>query len=150
MKIGITLFAALLAAGGLWVRLHSGRVPRVVHAQSGCSVANLTGGYGYSLSGYYFDSAGNTNYFSAAGIFTADGNGNTTGKESDSFSGQILQGDPLAGTYTVNSDCTGTLTTNSMTSGSANYDFVFTNGRSQLQLVETDAGNNVTGQAMKQ
>jgi hypothetical protein len=150
MKIGITLLAVLLVAGGLWMRFQPAMVTRVVHAQTGCSVASLVGSFGYSLSGIYFDNAGNTNYFSASGIFTADGQGNTTGHESDSFSGQILQADPIAGTYSVNSDCSGSFITNSMTSGSANYDFVLTNGLNQLQLVETDAGNNVPGQATRQ
>ena len=149
MKIGVTILAVLLAAGGLWVRFQPARVTRVVHAQTGCSVASLVGSYGYSLR-FYFDNAGNTNFFSASRIFTADGQGNTTGHESDSFSGQILQGDPIAGTYSVNSDCSGSITTNSMTSGSASYDFVLTNGLSQLQLVETDSGNNVTGHATRQ
>jgi hypothetical protein len=150
MKIGISLFAVLLVAGGLFVRFHPERTAGVVHAQTGCDVTSLSGSYGYRLSGFYFDNAGNTNFFSAAGFLAADGQGNITAKESDSFSGQIVQSDPLTGTYTMNSDCTGTLTTNSKANGSANYDIVLTNGRSQVQLVETDTGNNVTGQAIKQ
>ncbi len=108
------LLAVLLIAGGLWMRFQPARVTRVVHAQTGCSVAGLVGSYGYSLSGFYFDNAGNTNFFSASGIFTADGQGNTTGHESDSFSGQVVQADPISGTYRVSSDCSGSFTTNSM------------------------------------
>ena len=150
MKIGLTLFAVLLVAGGLWVRFQPERAARVVHAQTGCDVTSVNGSYGYSLSGFYFDNAGNVNFFSAAGLLAADGQGNITAKESDSFDGQITQADPLTGTYKMNSDCTGSLTTISKVNGSANYDLVLTNSRNQIQLVETDAGNNVTGQAARQ
>jgi hypothetical protein len=50
----------------------------------------------------------------------------------------------------VNSDCSGSLTTMSKAVGTANYDFVLTNGRNQIQLIEADNGTNVTGQATKQ
>jgi hypothetical protein len=150
MKLGFTFLAMLLVAVGLWMRFQPERTPQIVHAQNGCDVTSLNGSYGYTLSGFYFDNVGNTNFLSAAGLFTADGQGNIAAKESDSFSGQTLRADPLTGTYTVNSDCTGSLTTNSKSAGNASYDFVLTNSRNQMQLVETDGGTNVTGQASRQ
>ena len=150
MKICVTFFTVLLVAGALWVRFQPAWTPRVVHAQSGCDVTSLNGAYGYSLAGFYFDNTGGTNFFSGSGLFTADGQGNVTGKESDAFSGQIVRADAVTGTYTVNSDCSGTLTTVSKASGTALYDFVLTNSRNQMQLVEADEGTNVTGQANRQ
>jgi hypothetical protein len=150
MKIGFTFLTTLLVAVQLWIWFQPERAHRIVHAQNGCDVTSVNGSYGYTLSGFYFDNVGNTNFLSAAGIFSADGQGTITAKESDSFSGQTLRGDPLTGTYTVNSDCTGSLTTTSKSAGNASYDFVLTNSRNQIQLVETDGGTNITGQATRQ
>ena len=150
MKIRISLFIALVIAGSVVVGVQSRKPLRVVHAQSGCDVTSLNGAFGYTLTGFYFDNAGNTNFFSATGTFNADGQGNITATESDSFSGQIVRADSLTGTYTINSNCSGSMTTNSKTSGAANYDLVLTNGRNAVQLVEVDTNTNVTGQAARQ
>ena len=150
MKLGIIFFAVLLAAGALFVHFQTQKAPRVVHAQTGCDATSLNGAYGYTYTGFYFDRAGNTNFLSVSGRFVADGQGNITGKESDSFSGQLLKGDPYTGTYTINSDCTGSLSTSSQAVGGAAYDFVLVNSGAEIQLVETDSGTNVTGSGKKQ
>ena len=150
MKIKIALIAVLVLAGALVVRYQFQKAPQVVHAQAGCDATSLNGTYGFNFAGVYFDSSGNTVYDSSAGLWTVDGQGNMTGKETDSFDGQIYRADTYTGTYTVNSDCTGSLTTNSKTVGVANYDFTLTNGHNQILLVENDTGTNITGQATKQ
>lgn len=150
MKIGITLFIALVTVGAVLVGVQSRKSMRVVHAQTGCDATSLNGAYGYTLTGFYFDNAGNTNFFSGAGVLTSDGQGNITAMESDSFSGQVVRADALTGTYTMNSNCTGSMTTTSKTSGAANYDIVLTNGHNVVQLVEVDTNTNVTGQAARQ
>ena len=149
MKIRITVLA-LVIGGALLVRVETHKTPGVVHAQTGCDVTSLSGAFGYTLSGFYFDNAGNTNFFNGVGLLNADGQGNLTSTESDSFSGQIAQSDALTGSYTVNANCTGSLTTISQSNGTANYDFVLTNGRGSLQLVETDNGTNITGTGTRQ
>jgi hypothetical protein len=143
-------FAAFFLAGALLTRHQPFRAPRVVHAQTGCDATSLNGAYGYTYTGFYFDQFGNTNFLSVSGRFVADGQGNLTGKESDSFSGQVLRGDPYTGTYTIDSDCTGTLSTSSQAVGSAAYDFVLVNNGAEIQLVETDGGTNITGVGKKQ
>ena len=150
IKITLTLIAALVIAAALVVGFQAQKAPRVVHAQTGCGLASLSGTYGFNFAGVYFDSSGNTVYDSSAGLWTLDGQGNVTGKETDSFDGQIFRADTYTGTYTVNSDCTGSLTTNSQAVGPANYDFTLTNGHNQILLVENDSGTNITGQATKQ
>jgi|SRR5579871_1442381 len=123
---------------------------RVVHAQSGCTVASMQGGYGYTVTGYYFDNMGNYNFYSAAGNFVADGAGNLKGKETDAFNGGVVRGDPYTGTYSVNSDCSAALTTNSAALGPANYDIVLSNGGTTMQMVESDTGTNVSGVGARQ
>ena len=150
MKIKITLIAALVIAAALIVRFQAQKAPRVVHAQTGCTLTSLSGAYGVRLAGVFFDSSGNTVYASSGGLWTVDGQGNLTGKETDSFDGKIFRADTYTGTYTMNSDCTGSLSTNSQAVGAASYDFTLTNGNNQIHLVENDSGTNITGQANKQ
>lgn len=149
------LAASALVATVLWFKLPSKTTARVlhasvVHASDGCDASSLNTTYGYTLQGFYFDNRGGLNFLSAAGAFVADGQGNLTGKETDSFSGTVIRSDTYAGSYTVNSDCTGTLTTNSQTVGTSIYDFVLTNNGNTLQMVEADSGTNVSGSARKQ
>ena len=145
------LVAALLLAGAFSLAVQSRKAPRVVHAQTGCSVATLNGTYGYTLSGFYFDNFGNTGLFSAAGNLTADGQGNLTGQETQSATGSIIRAAAYTGTYTVNADCSGTLTPSSQAiGGTFAYDFVITDAGTGLHLVEADRGTNITGAARKQ
>lgn len=105
----------------------------------------MQGAYGYTLTGYFFDNSGNYHFYSSVGSFVADGLGNLTGKETDSSDGGVVRFDPYKGSYSVNSDCTGTFSTNSSSLGIFNYDFVLTNGGAGLQVVENDSGTNIQG-----
>ena len=76
-------------------------------AQAGdaaCSIAQAAGTYGFTTSGTV---AGVESRLSV-GIFKADAAGNVTGKATSSTNGTITD-ETFSGTYTVNSDCTGTL-----------------------------------------
>ena len=57
----------------------------------------------------------------------------------------------LAGTYTVNPDCTGTLTAHISPVGiTTNLFFVIDDNRKELQVIQTDSGVVVTGIARRQ
>src|SRR5579864_8712684 len=102
------VLALILATGAFWLLRHVARSPRIVHAAT-CDATALNGTYGYTQNGFFFDNAGNTFFYSAAGSFLADGQGNLTGKETNSVNGGVTQAAPYAGTYNVNSDCSGSM-----------------------------------------
>src|SRR5512142_2302017 len=109
LVLGIGLLGAALAIGN--------KAAPVVHAQSNaCDATSFTGAYGYVLNGFAYDNAGNMYLFGAAGRMVSDGNGNLTGADTLSFDGSITKRQ-YTGTYTMNADCTGSLTF-SMTGGS--------------------------------
>lgn len=118
--IGLSLAVAVCAA--LFVLSSSSRhgVP-VVHAQSGCGVASLSGNYAVSQSGFEPKSheKGNPLPFATLGLATFDGAGNFSITYTDMSPGQptyiAVQGNG-SGTYTVNSDCSGSI---SVTAGDA-------------------------------
>lgn len=113
MKRNMLVFLSVAALVGLLIfappmKRHIGTLP-VVHAQSGCSDATLTGNYVVVYTG--FNSKRNNKAtelpIAAVGIATFDGAGNLTLSYSSSFDGQIGgTSTPDVGTYTVNGDCT--------------------------------------------
>ena len=78
----------------------------------GCSDASLKGDYAYSVNGtaITLPPAGP---LAILGKITLDGNGAFSGSVNGNIAGVIhLEDAPVNGTYSVASDCTGTLTTN--------------------------------------
>jgi len=117
-------------------------------AQNTCTNASLIGPYGYTITGVVVNS--NASFYSVAesGTVTADGNGNLTGSNTFSEAGQILS-QTLTGTYTINSDCTGTVTTLDSI-GPANFNIVIVDNGQQVLFIESDAGVAVSGSAKPQ
>ena len=131
----VTLFAAL-----------------VLSAQAATfSKASLKGSYSF-LTNLWTANA-NTNEFAMVGILAFDGAGNVTGSYT-SISLQVFQTGTLGGTYTVNSNGTGTLTftTGSTAQFAITLDSTAANVAHGVQLVQTNDSNNeiVSGTAVLQ
>ncbi len=85
-----------------------------------CSASILSGNaYGYATDGLVMAGNGNGNGSSRIGDFipfahsgqiSFGADGSISGADNESFGGVLMPGQPVAGTYTVNSDCTGTTT----------------------------------------
>src|SRR5664279_4456042 len=85
-----------------------GLAPILASAQQPCSVQTLKGQY--ILSGRGFIEPGDPGVPRVhRGLLVFDGNGNVTGKQSSSRSGKIGH-EKLQGTYTLDADCSGTMT----------------------------------------
>jgi hypothetical protein len=119
----------------------------VLGAQT-CDVSSLNGPFGYTASGTNTDYRG-TSDFKAAGRFVADGHGSLTVKDTISLFGQPTRGEFYSGKYTVNSDCTGTLTFNTFAVGVMTFDFVIV-ANNELFFVSADGGRSVSGSAKPQ
>jgi len=78
---------------------------------------------------------------SAAGEITYDGQGNSIATVTLSVNGTIHSGVTVTGTYTVNSDCTGSHSE----SDGAHYDFVVTPTGNSASWIEVDSGTVVSG-----
>lgn len=74
-----------------------------------CSAATLKGGYGYSVSGA-LTTGPSAGPFAAVGRFDFDGMGTFVNVRTISRNGTILPQVSGAGTYVVNSNCTGSIT----------------------------------------
>jgi len=141
--------AALVAVAAL---LGSAGVVPTVRAQNadleGCTDATLTGGYGLKFSGFFTRGTtpaaiGNFTPVAGGGLMTFDGRGGLTDFGTVSIGGQIVQLN-VSGTYTVNPDCTGTLTT-----PAAHLSFVIVRNGREIMAVNTDPGNVVMDNLVK-
>jgi len=112
-----------------------------------CSDANITGKYGYLV--YGFDSSGNPT--ATLGYMKANGKGTFTGTEAVADDGNVEQNIPVSGTYSINSDCTGSGTIKAK--GGKNTDtfaLVVVSAGKTLQVLSTDTGSVQGGTAQAQ
>ncbi|HKD19588.1 MAG TPA: hypothetical protein VKG23_17170 [Thermoanaerobaculia bacterium] len=82
-----------------------GVAPRLL-ADERCSFHSVAGDFGYSVTGTRLP----VGPAASVGIVHFDNQGNLTGSQTLSIGGTIVQGEVLTGTFTVNSDCTGSTT----------------------------------------
>jgi hypothetical protein len=146
-KTAIALLAFLTF--GVWVGRFS--TQPVARAQGGCTAANLKGAYGLALNGFFYTPDGFQGVYASAGLAVADGNGGITGTDTVNLDGTPTRGRQFTGTYTINSDCTGT-TSLKDTRGNviANLDLVVTNGGKDVALVDSDTDTILSGSAKLQ
>jgi hypothetical protein len=110
-----------------------------------CTLASLKGCYGYSYTG----TVQGFGSIAAVGPINFDGEGNTSATYSVNLGGTNFQGS-FTGTYTVNDDCTGTITINLPRLGiSSNGRFVIVEEGKEAPFMGTDPGVTVTGLAKK-
>lgn len=108
-----------------------------------CSNASLQGSFGYSSTGTLLDSyvpppfAGS---FAEVGRQTFDGKGNTSGTATISSNGNINRV-TIQGTYTVNADCTGSMTLFIPDFGATVHaDFVIDRDGAEIRAIVTETG----------
>ena len=108
-----------------------------VSAASGFTVANLSGGYAFGVSG-----GTNSGIAAGSGVASLDGNGNVTAGEETVNLGGILCHATFSGTYTVNTNGTGSASITSVVdAASASRGCV--GGTSSLNLAIGAGGNTL-------
>jgi len=151
--VALATLVAVAAIIGLGATVPGGTLPKV-HAQEvdleGCSAATLHGRYGLTFSGYGTNGAVPapiTAFIPVAGVglVTFDGNGNLSASETVSVGGLISLVN-VPGTYTVNSDCTGTF----ITTPNAHLNLVILRKGREIQAVNTVPGNVILDNFVKQ
>lgn len=126
-----------------WVLALSMFYAQHVVAQEECSNITLRGSFAYTGTGTLLDSYVPPPFagpFAEVGRQTFDGNGNTDATATVSSNGNIAKV-TVQGTYTVNPDCTGTMTLNVSPFGSTVHaDFVIGDNGAQLRSIGSDSG----------
>jgi hypothetical protein len=124
-------------------------LPTAKADNKGCSNATLRGSYAQTGSGVITAPPDQAGPFANVGTLVFDGNGNLTGTLVVSSNGSSSPATET-GTYTVNSDCTGTYTVQIAPFGITSQAFfaIDTNG-DELEIIVTDAGSVITCVAKK-
>jgi hypothetical protein len=152
IKVVLATLVAVAAMIGLGATFPGGTLTKVhahEEALEACSAATLNGTYALTFSGFTTRGpvpAAISNFTPVAGggLVTFDGDGNLSASETVSVGGLV---NPVntTGTYTVNSDCTGTFTT-----PHAHLNLVLLRKGREIQAVNTDPGNVVLDNFIKQ
>ena len=121
--------------------------PTAKAANKGCSNASLTGTFAFRGTGSHTLPDG-LHLLDVVFVQTFDGNGALTSAGLQSDNGKILQL-TQTGTYTVNSDCTGTETVKLSLGFTVHFFFVIVDSGNELTVISTDP-NNLSGTARRQ
>jgi hypothetical protein len=141
--VPITTFGIVLA-----VSFVLGTVPSARAQDHQCSNASLSGSFGLTGTGTIFNPSASV--FAQVGRQTFDGNGNTDAAATTSINGVSFPV-TITGTYTVNRDCTGSLTLHvSPVDIIVHADLVIDSGGAEFRAIVTDPGSTVTYASKKQ
>jgi len=115
-----------------------------------CSNASLNGAFAYTNTGFIVAPPPLAGPFAGVGTQTFDGKGNTFASATVSQNGNIFHV-TITGTYTVNSDCTGSMTLLVSPVGVTTHaDFVIVRGGAEFRAINTDPGTVITTVGKKQ
>jgi hypothetical protein len=127
----------MMFAGVAFAQEQSGKVKE-------CSIATLQGSFGYTSTGTLLDSFVPPPFagpFAEVGRQTFDGKGKTEATATISSNGNIQQQATIQGTYTVNSDCTGSMTLYVVQfQSTVHADFVIDRDGAEIRAIGTDSG----------
>jgi hypothetical protein len=127
-----------------------GIAPTAQADNKGCSDATLNGTFTYTNTGFITAPPALAGPFAGVGTQTFDGKGATTATAMVSQNGNIIPV-TIKGAYSVNPDCTGTLTVQISPVGLTSHAFfVIDDNRAGLRAINTDPGTVVTTIARKQ
>lgn len=154
MKRIVSALLTLAAAAALVVLpIMSKHDVTAVHAHSGCTDATLRGNYGFTFSGFQLQQGKNGKSrnvpFYGGGLSALDGAGNLSAAFTFGLNGQITTDAPYTGTYTVNSDCTGSVIATPGTNGD-NFELVILGGGAEVLAVDTTDGETLTADFKRQ
>jgi hypothetical protein len=115
-----------------------------------CALGTLQGSFGYTTQGTVLPGAPlppiiSPGPYASSGLVTLDGFGNLTITANDIFNGLVLPTGTIRGTYTVNSDCTGS----AVTEVGGQFKFTIVNGGAEILYSLANPGVVATGIAKK-
>jgi hypothetical protein len=108
-------------------------------ADEQCSLRSVAGDFGYTVTGTRLP----VGPAASVGWVHFERDGSLSGTQTLSIGGTIVQGEVLTGTFTVNSDCTGSsiiAVTNTPFPRTSHLDVVWINSSSEFRAIFTDAG----------
>ena len=131
------------------------RDSRVKQGSPTCTNAGVEGSFGFEATGVFLAGAPVTGPVAFIGelklTVNASGEGVISGQVAGSEDGTILAfaEEPVTGSYSVTTDCTGTATITPMGRSPLNFSFVVVDGGKEMLAIEMDADTVVSGTLVK-
>jgi hypothetical protein len=150
--VSALLALAVLAALAI-VATTSKHSVRAVYASTGCTDATLKGSYAFFNTGFATPDRsvqGQEDPFAAVGVSTFDGLGNFSVNATVSFLGVVKTNQSTTGTYTVNSDCTGSISLTAGDDAGFTFNLVIIGGGTEVVGIEGPSGITGTLDAKRQ
>jgi hypothetical protein len=114
-----------------------------------CSVRSISGNYGMTVTASNLIAPGTSIPIVAVGLVNFDGDGRLTGIATTSFGGNVGS-DSVTGTYTVESNCTGTFSVTFSNGFTINHNLVVVDEGKEIIFIQTDQGTVTTGRFRRQ
>lgn len=124
-----------------------------VYAQGGCTNATLKGNYGFNFNGFIAPGKspkGREVPWDVVGVFTADGAGNVSISYTAAINGTADTAQTASGSYTVNPDCTGSVSYTAGDAAGLTFNMVILGGGEEVFAISTTAGSTATVDLKKQ
>lgn len=136
MKVGLaSAILSVVLTASAFIR-HASIVPQAYAEEShACTDHTLVGRYGFTGQGFFGASA---QAAADVGIFVSDGQGNiSSGSDTLSSGGQVISR-TFTGTYSVNSDCTGTVALQFNPGGTVDVAIVLDDRGHEVRALQTN------------
>ena len=113
--------------------------PSLASAQARCESINGTYAFAVSLTSFIPGPPAILAPWNGIGIMTFDGTGKLSGTQTTNFGGfGVMRNAPFSGTYTVNPDCTGTMTLKSANYPANHLNFVVADSGKTMYAISDD------------
>lgn len=132
----VPMLGLLLALFG---SLASDGISQNAYAREDCSDHSLRGGYGHAFEGQVFASGSEVAEIAGSGRVVFDGHGGLSGRESASTNG-VPSELTFTGSYSVQSDCTGTATFVNDNGRTDHGKIMLVEGGQEVNFIDTDPG----------
>jgi hypothetical protein len=140
-RIAVLASACGLATVGALALIGTARADDAETRHS-CSNATLKGTYAFSEISWSISATDLPTPVARAGMGTFDGNGNMTGVETINSNGVVVAANETAtATYSINTDCTGTVVFHRADGGSSHHNIYVSPSGNQFYRIATDPGN---------
>jgi len=113
-------------------------------ADQRCTLRSVRGDFAYLVQGTNLA----IGLVSAVGRVSADGAGSLLATDTLSVEGTILRR-TITGTYTIEPDCTGSVTFSDNFGQTTHLDYVLADGGDEIRLIQTDQDTIITGTARR-
>ena len=147
LHIGTPLTASLVLS--MLVLLGGGYTGEVQASPDHCTLRSVKGAFGATFTGTITAGPFAGPYAAVARI-VCDGKGSCHGVGTQSLNGTILPLIDEGASYTVDPDCTGSITVPLVNGPVIHFDFIIVSNGKELRSIQTDPGTAVTGNLRQQ